>query len=100
MKQFSELGIETSLKSFEGDKISPESVLNKNIKVIAFKIQDSKYKDKGNGKCLHMQIELNGEKRVLFTGSGYLMDTIQKVKEADFPFTTIIIKENRRFEFT
>jgi len=100
MKQFSELGIETTLKNFEGDKISPESVLNKKIKVLGFKIQESKFKEKGNGKCLHLQIEMNEEKRVLFTGSGYLMDTIQKVEDTDFPFSTTIIKQNKRFEFT
>jgi hypothetical protein len=100
MKQFSELGIEPTVRNFEGDKISPESVLNRKIKVIGFRIKESKFKEKGNGKCLHMQIELNDEKRVLFTGSGYLMDTIQKISDNDFPFSTTIIKQNKRFEFT
>ena len=100
MKSFSELGIETPVKSFEGDKISIESVLGKTIKVLGFKIQESKYQEKGNGKCLHIQIEYNGEMRVLFSGSGYLMDTITMVKDIDFPFTTIINKQNKRLEFS
>lgn len=101
MKQFSELGITTQIKSFEGDKISPESVLNRSIKVLDYKIEDSKFAEKkGNGKCLHMQIEINNEKRVLFSGSGYLMDDISKVSREDFPFGTTIIRVNKRFQFT
>lgn len=100
MKRFSELGIETKLKNFEGDKISLESVLNRVITVMDYKIVESKYQEKGNGKCLHMQIEVNGERRVLFSGSGYLMDTISKVDENDFLFTTTIIKKNKRVEFS
>ena len=100
MKQFSELGIEAAAPRFEGDKISTESVINRKIKVIAFEIRNSKYADKGNGKCLYIQVETNGEKRVLFTGSGNLMDTIVRVNEDDFPFYATIVKNNKRLEFT
>lgn len=100
MKQFKDLGIQTKIKSFEGDKISPETVLNRSIKVLDFKIEDSKFMEKGNGKCLHMQIEYNNEKRVLFSGSGYLMEAIALVMKEDFPFTTTIVKTNKRLEFT
>ena len=100
MKQFSDLGIETQLRNFEGDKISPDSVIGKNIQVIGFRVVESKFQEKGTGKCLHLQIEFNGERRVMFSGSGYLIDTIQKVDKSDFPFATVIIKQNKRFEFT
>lgn len=100
MKRFSDLGIQTQVKSFEGDKISPESVLNRSITVLEYKIEDSKFTEKGNGKCLHMQIEVNNEKRVLFSGSGYLMDDIRKVSKSDFPFVTTIVRVNKRFQFT
>lgn len=100
MKQFKEFGIETPVITFEGDKISPENVLNKDITVIGYKIEDSKFKEKGNGKCLNLQIEYKGEKRVMFSGSGYLMAAIQKVGKDDFPFTTVIIKKNKSFQFS
>ena len=100
MKRFSELGIETTVKSFEGDKISIETILNKEVKVLAYRIVKSKYEEKGNGRCLHIQLEFNNEKRVLFTGSGYLMDTIERAKDDDFPFATTIVKQNKRLEFT
>jgi len=100
MKTFSQLNIAAPVKNFEGDKISIESVVDKNITVLAFKIEESKYTEKGNGKCLYLQLELNGEKRVLFSGSAYLMETLKMIPAEDIPFTTIIVKKNRRLEFS
>jgi len=37
--------------------------------------------------------------RVVFTGSGVLMDIIKKVPASDFPFGATIVKEQDRFEF-
>jgi hypothetical protein len=100
MRQFKDLGIKTTLQSFTGDKIKMDKVLNRQIVVIDFKIEKSKYGDKGNGKCLYMQIQLGEEKRVLFSGAVGLMDTIQQVPKTDFPFATTIVKENEHFAFT
>lgn len=99
--QFKELGIETTVQSFIGDKIKMDKILNKEILVLDFKIEDSKvFPQKGNGKYMNMQIEVNGEKRVVFTGSIFLMDTIQKVPDHAFPLSTQIVKQNDHFEFT
>ena len=100
MKDFKSFNIKPETKSFEGDKIKIERILNKQITVSDFKIEESKYKDKGNGKCLCIQIENDGSKRVLFSGSSYLMDMIQKVPKEGFPFTTTIVKNNEHLEFT
>lgn len=100
MKKFSELGIKLESQGFIGEKIRIDKVQNRQISIHDFKIRDSKFKDKGNGKCLYMQIEIDGIKRVLFTGSGALMELIEKIDKADFPFTATIIKENDRFEFS
>lgn len=99
MHQFKDLGIETESQSFTGNKMPLDQILNSEIKVINYEIRDSKF-DKGSGKCLFLQIELTNVKYVVFTGSVNLMRTIEKVKEDQFPFTTIIIKQNRRFEFS
>ena len=100
MKKFSELGVKSEIKGFSGDKIKMDRVLNRLICVHDFKIEDSKFKDKGNGKCLYLQIEIDNERRVLFTGSVIMMDMVQKVAKSDFPFSTTIAKLNDRFEFT
>jgi hypothetical protein len=43
---------------------------------------------------------MDGEKRVVFTGSTILIDTIKQVPKEKFPFETIIVKENEYYEFT
>lgn len=96
MKTFKELGIQTETKSFIGDKIKIDRILNREIAVFDYKIEDSKYTD----KCLFLQIELNGNKHVVFTGSKVLIDTIQKIPREAFPFKTTIVRENEHFEFT
>jgi len=67
--------------------------------VLDYKIEKSKF-EKASGKCLHLQIELNQTKHVIFTGSTGLMDQIEKVPREKLPFKTTIVKENERFEFT
>ncbi len=99
MKKFSELNVEPSTNGLIGDKIKINRILNCEIIIHGFEIKDSKFADKGNGKCLYIQIEFDGARRIVFTGSGVLMDTINKIPKDDFPFTAKIVKENDRFEF-
>jgi hypothetical protein len=74
-------------------------VINKEVSVHDYIIAPSKYPDKGNGKCLHLQINMGVEMRVLFTGSGYLMNAIEQVPKESFPFSATIEEINERFEF-
>ena len=99
MVKFKDLGIQTEVKGFVGDKIKISKILNKNIIVDAFKISDSKF-EKGNGKCLQMQITIGQTKHVVFTGSIGLMESLQKVPAGSFPFETIIVEDNDRYSFT
>lgn len=101
MKKFSDLGVKPSVKKFTGNKIEISEVLGKEIIVEDFKIEDSKiFKTKGRDKCLHLQIRLNGEPRVIFTSGSMLMDVITKIDELSFPFQTTIIEKNKRLEFS
>ena len=101
MNNFSQFNIAAPSKGFEGDKIKISRILNREIVVHDFKLNDSKvFKDKGSGKCLQLQISFNNEKYVIFTGSSGLIEVIQQVPENGFPFTATIIKENERFIFT
>jgi hypothetical protein len=99
VKKFSDLGIIETNEAFVGKKIDVEEIFNMLIKVIAYKIEDSKYKEKGNGKRLFMQIEIDNVKRVVFTGSVNLQQIIQQVKKEDFPFEAKIVKDDKRFKF-
>ena len=101
--QFSELGLKPSpsVKKFVGDKIKMEKILGKQISVLSYEIQPSKaFPEKGDGNYIKMQIEFNGEKRLVFTSGTVLMDLIKKVPEDAFPFTTTIVKNEDHFEFT
>ena len=101
MKKFARFNIQAATQAFEGDRIKIDRVFNKLIVVEAFEIRDSKFKDKGNGKYLLMQVYVDNTKRVVWTGSIHLMEIIQKIEKKDFPFETTIIKNNNdRYEFT
>lgn len=101
MNRFSQFNITTATKGFEGEKIKISKILNREIVVHEFKIEESKlFKEKGTGKCLHLQISFNEEKHIIFTSSGGLINAIQQIPESAFPFMTTIIEENDRFIFT
>lgn len=98
MKSFKEMGITVTDKKFSGDKIKMFNVLEREIIVLDHKIVPST--QKAGTSCLTLQIQLNGEKRIVFTGSNCLMDAIRQVPEDDFPFMTTIVKKNEHYQFT
>jgi len=95
---FKELNIKPTLPSFIGDKIRIQKVLNREIEVLGFKVESSKFD--GKGDCLCLQIRLNGDHHIIFTGSRMLQDMISQVPQDKFPFITTIVTENDRFIFT
>ncbi len=95
MKRFSDFA--TSHINLTGDKIKIDEVLGKEIEVIAFTLSDSKYKE--GTEVLKLQLRLNGETRVLFTGSSVLIDQITGHKD-EMPFLTKIEKVNKYYTFT
>lgn len=102
MNSFKDFGIKATNTNFTGDKIKMSKILNKPITVVAYKIDKSKFYENGNGKCLHLQIEIAGTKHVVFTGSATLMEMIEKAPKEKFPFETIIEEEegSERYQFT
>jgi hypothetical protein len=100
MYKFNELGIKPAQKTFEGPKVAVYSIFNKLIVVEDYKIEASKFKEKGNGKRLVLQVIVDNSKRIVFSGSANLMDMIERVPKDRFPFQTTIINENDRFQFT
>jgi hypothetical protein len=99
MKQFKDFGIKNDLQKYVGDKIKISKVLNRKITVLDYKIEASKFGVAGTERmCLW--IELEGTKHIIFTNSKVLRDMIEKVDRSDFPFETIIIENNERYEFT
>lgn len=96
MKSFKELGIKPNVNTFVGEKIKIERILNKEIIVHDFEIKPSKFE----GEVMTIQIQVNDDKRIVFTGSKVLIDLMKLVPRSEFPFMTTIVKENEYFEFT
>lgn len=100
MRQFKDFGITTSIKSFVGDKIKIERVLNREVTIYAWKIEKSKLEKIGAENCLYLQIGIGDTKYVIFTSGKYLMEAVKQIPENDFPFNTTIIRVVDHFEFS
>lgn len=96
MTRFSDISEE---KILEGDKISIETVLNKEVIILGHKIMTSKYNKNNSGKCLYLQIEYQEEKRIIFTGSDVLIKQMDKYGNK-CPFISTIKKINRYYTLT
>jgi hypothetical protein len=99
MKRFSDFDIKPG-DTFTGDKIKIDKILNREITVLKYKTEESKFPKNKSGKCLHLQIELANQRMIIFSGSDYLMGQLRQIEEADFPFVATIIRSNEHFEFT
>jgi len=99
MKSFKEFGIKPELLSMTGEKIKIAKILNREITVHDYRIEESKFKKENNSRCLYLQISIDGMKHIVFTGSFVLTSMISKVNKEDFPFSTMITKEGEHYEF-
>jgi len=100
MKLFSDLNVPAPTGSFIGEKIKIAKIMNREIVILDSRIDDSKYPKNKSGKVLMLQLEVDAEKRILFTGSDVLIGQIQHVKKEDYPFKATIVKEGEYFQFT
>lgn len=91
MKKFSDFAKNTGI--MKGDKIAISEVLDKEIIVDSYTIGESRYEGK---KLLTLQINLDGEDRIIFTGSTVLIDQCDEYKD-HMPFEATIIKVNGKF---
>ena len=94
MKRFSDFAEEH--KPLEGDKVKIDSILNQEIEVIRYSIKQSKYKEKD---YLTLQFKINGNLNIVFTGSGVLINQLEKY-ETELPFTAAIKKINKYYTLT
>lgn len=94
MKKFSDFADE---KPFDGDKIPISDVLNQEIVVHGYRASPSKKKE--GTQYITLQIEREGKRYIIFTGSTVLSAQVQKY-QAELPFATIIKKINDFYTFT
>jgi len=96
MKRFSDFADD---KVLDGDKVKIDDILNKEIKIIGHSIKNSKYSKNKNGDYLTLQIEMENEKYIIFTGSDVLIDQLKKYN-SEIPFLATIRKINRYYSLT
>lgn len=97
MKTFAAFNIKIEQSTFTGDKIKIKKILNIPVVVHGYKLEPSKH---FKNECLHLQIEVNSQKHVCFSGSSKLIEQIKQVPQDGFPFTTTIVEDNDMYLFT
>ena len=98
-RNFKDLGIKVVPTTFVGEKIKISKILNLEILVHKYKLEESK-QFRGTD-CLYLQIELNGTDHLVTSGSRYLIEAVKQVEPHDFPFSAKIIEEqNKSYQFS
>lgn len=95
MKKFSDFAKEQVL---DGDKLKLDDVLDKEIIVLGYQVNKSRYKG-NNDTCLKLQFELDGAHYILFTGSTVLINQIEKYQD-EIPFRAVIKKIDKYYTFS
>lgn len=96
MKKFADFSEEN--KTFSEPAIRIDDILDKPIIVWDYYIWKSHFKDSQDKQRLTLQIEVDGEKRVVFTKSEILIRQIEKYAK-ELPFEAKIIKPKRYYTF-
>jgi hypothetical protein len=97
VKRFSDFAEEDG--PLEGDKLRLDSILNQEILVTGYKIKRSKYAKEGADQCLTVQFEIDGNKKIFFTGSNVLIDLLEKYGH-EIPFMATVKKIDRYYTFS
>lgn len=102
VKSFKDLGVAAPPSAaMEGPKIDINKLFGREIIVYSFHLKPTQLKDVLNPVCLWMQISVDGNKRVVFSGSSYLQKMISDIPPDGFPFRTVIVKkDNDSYQFT
>lgn len=94
-KRFSDFAEEPDI--LDGDKMPIERILNKEIRIIGYRIRPSKYSKNQSGQCLTLQFTGDdNERHVVFTGSDVLIEQLRKYGD-QIPFLATIKKVDRYY---
>ena len=91
MKKFSDFSSEGDV--FDGEKVKLATLLDKEICILQYKIRRSKYQDKHENNAIvqFTDTDENGEHKIFFTGSGVVMEQLEKYED-ELPFQTTLKK--------
>ena len=97
MKRFGDFAQESVM---DGDKKRLDDILNQEVKLLQVLFKGSKFERKNSGnECMTMQIEIDGRRCIVFTGSSVLIDQARKY-QAELPFMVTVKKIDRYYTFS
>jgi len=96
LKKFADIAKEQVL---DGDKIRIDDVINTEIIILKYAVKESRYSKNKSGEYLTLQVEMDGKRHVIFTGSDVLIDQLKQYGE-ELPFKATIRKINRYYSLT
>jgi hypothetical protein len=102
MNKFSDFADTTVSPVMDGKKMPLDDILDKEIIVLRYRIKKSKFSEAKNPDCLTVQFafpEKEDEHFVFFSGSGVLMQQLDKYKDK-LPFSSSIKKVGKYFTFS
>lgn len=95
MKRFSDFATEEG--PLDGYKIRLNDILDTEVLITGFRLKESKYQGKNrSGKCLTVQFERDGERRIFFSGSDVLINQLEKYSH-EIPFSATVKKIDRYY---
>lgn len=77
------IGEVSSHGRFEGEPTTIEDILGEDVTILAYQSRQSQFE--GRDTYLAIQIQHNGIKKVISTGSGPIIDTFEGIKPEDLP---------------
>lgn len=83
-------------QGLNGDKIKIDDAINKELVITAFRVDDSKYHRDEGKKYVGIQVLIDEQERVIFTGSAVLINQLEKYQDK-IPFVAVIKKVNKYY---
>jgi len=96
-KRFSDFATEPPV--LDGDKVRLDTILNREIEIVGYRVGDSSYSKNKSGKYLTLQINIENKVKIVFTGSDVLIKQVEKYAD-EIPFSATIKKINRYYTFS
>lgn len=95
MKSFSDFHKDAVM---DGRKVSINDIVDKQLVILAFAERNSRYARNDDGKYLILQVEMDGERLVVFTAASVLRDQLSSYRE-HLPFSAKIVYNGKYYSF-
>ena len=95
MLSFDQLGVSID-RRFSGQRIRINNVLDRQVIVHDMEIRESKIKSKDASiqQCVYIDLEVDGERRLLFGSYRYIIEQCTKIPKDSYPFSCTITNDH------